>query len=375
MGERILDTFLALARIDSETFHEAAIAEYVMGAARRAGFEAYSDNAGKAIGGEAGNIYVDLPAAGVDAPPIMFCAHLDTVSPGRGVEPVVKGDMVISEGKTILGADCKAGVAAAIELMYLSSEGGLAHGPIELVFTVAEEKQLQGARNLELERIRSRHAFVLDGAGSAGEIINASPTQDNLEFTFNGKAAHAGVEPEKGLNAILGAAWAISLMHLGRIDSETTANIGTIQGGRAVNIVPDRAVAEGEVRSHDLAKLEEQRKSMVKAALEAEAAVGVGVEVKVERAYDGYRIAEDDPLVLTAVEAGKAMGIRTEIMPTGGGSDANILNASGIKSVVLGMGAREAHTIKEYILVKDLRRLSRLCCEIAMVAGRLRNAT
>jgi tripeptide aminopeptidase len=372
MEDRILDTFLRLVRIDSETYHEAAVADYVMEAARESGFEAYMDNAGKAIGGDSGNVYIRMPASGVDAPPVIFCSHLDTVSPGKGIEPVVRGERVLSAGETILGADCKAGVAAIIEIMRISAEGNLKHGPIEIVLTVAEETQLQGIRNLEWDRIEARHAFVLDGAGGVGEVINASPTQDNVEFIFKGKAAHAGVEPEKGTNAIFGASWAISLMHLGRIDSETTANIGVIEGGRAVNIVPDRAVAQGEVRSLDIKKLEEQRKSLMRAALEAEAAVGVGVEVKVERAYDGYLIDPNDPLILLADEAGKAMGMKIEVVNSGGGSDANFMNGYGIKSVVLSIGARQPHTTYEYIDVQELHKLVRFCSEIASTAGRLR---
>ena len=372
MEDRVLNTFLQLVRIDSETYHEGAVVDYVCETARGSGFESYVDNAGKAIGGEAGNVYIKIPASGVDAPPIIFCAHLDTVSPGRDIEPVVRGDRVISGGETVLGADCKAGVAVIIELMRLSAEGGLKHGPLELILTVAEEKQLQGVRHLEWGRIEAHHAYVLDGAGGVGEVINSSPTQDNLEFVFNGKAAHAGVEPEKGTNAIYGAAWAVSLMHLGRIDSETTANIGVIEGGRAVNIVPDRVVVQGEVRSLDLKKLEEQRKSMMRAAMEAEASVGVGVEVKVERVYDGYLIEPKDPLILLASEAGKAMGIKIEVKNSGGGSDANFLNGQGIKSVVLSMGVREPHTTHEYLDIQELHKLVRLCSEIAAATGRLR---
>jgi tripeptide aminopeptidase len=359
-------------KIESETYHEAAVVDYVCEIARSHGFEPYVDNAGKAIGGEAGNVYIRIPAAGVDAPPLIFSAHLDTVSPGKGIEPVVKGDRVISAGDTVLGADCKAGVAVAIEIMRLASEGKLQHGPLELLLTIAEEKQLQGARNLEQGRLEARHAFVLDGAGAVGDVINASPTQDNLELVFKGKSAHAGVEPEKGINAIYGAAWAISLMHLGRIDSETTANIGMIEGGLAVNIVPDRVVVQGEVRSLDMKKLEEQRKSMMKAAMEAEVSVGVGVEVRVERAYDGFHLDLADPIVLLANEAGKAMGVKLETKRSGGGSDANILNAQGIKSVVLSIGAREPHTTHEYLEIQELRKLVRFCSEITASAGRLR---
>lgn len=373
--DRVLEDFLRLVRIDSETYHEGEVAAYICREAERIGLHPYVDGAGAAIGGEAGNVYVTVPADGLDAPPLLFCSHLDTVSPGRGVKPRLAGGRVTSDGTTILGADCKAGVAVMLELMRLAQEGAFRHGPLEMLFTVAEEKQLQGVRNLERERLEARHAFVLDGSGNVGEIVNASPTQDNLEFVFTGRAAHAGVEPEKGINAIYGACWAVSLMRVGRIDSETTANVGIIQGGRAINIVPERAVVQGEVRSLDAAKLDEQRKAMIRAALEAETAVGVGVEVKVERAYEGFRIDPRDPLVLLAVEGGKAMGMRMEIRSSGGGSDANFLNTMGIKAVVLSMGAHKPHTPQEHIEVRDLGKLVRLCREIAEAAGRLRGAT
>jgi len=372
MDDRVLHTFLELVRIDSESLHEKAVAEYVMDAARRAGFEPYMDKAGEAIGGDAGNVYVKIPSNGVEAPPVIFCSHLDTVSPGKGIVPEVAKGLVYSKGDTILGADCKAGVAVILEIMRLAGEGKIKHGPLELVFTVAEEKQLQGVRRLEWERLASRHALVLDGSGYVGDLINAAPTQDNLDFIFKGRSAHAGVEPEKGINAIYGASWAVSLMRLGRIDGETTANVGVISGGKAVNIVPDKAVVQCEVRSLDLAKLEEQKKSMIKAALEAEAAVGVGVEIKTQRAYEGFYIDEEDPLVRLVVEAGKAMGTKINIKASGGGSDANFLNAAGIKSVVLSVGVRESHTVNEIMDVEDLYRLTRLCVEIAGAAGRLR---
>jgi len=374
MQDRVLDIFLELARIDSESLHEADVAAYVMESARRLGFEPYMDGAAEVLGGDAGNVYVKIPSNGVDAPPLILCAHMDTVTPGKGVEPVLEGGRVVSRGDTILGADCKAGVAAIIELMNLSSEGILEHGPLEMVLTVVEEKGLKGVREIEWERIDARHAVVLDGAGEVGEVVNASPTQDNLEMVFMGRAAHAGVEPEKGVNAIQGASWAISRMRLGRIDSETTANIGIIEGGRAVNIVPDRVEVKGEVRSHDLTNLEKQRESMIKTALEAEDAVGVGVKVEVERAYEGYHVDPGDALAALAVEAGKAMGMKMKVGPSGGGSDANFLNSAGIKSVVLSMGAREPHTLKENIEVKDLHKLVELSSEIARRAGRLRGA-
>ena len=374
MENRVLETFLRLVAIDSESYHEAAIAAYVCEVARECGFACYVDGAGGAIGGESGNVYVRLPSTGVAAPPLLLSAHLDTVRPGSGVGAVLKGGRIVSRGDTVLGADCKAGVAACLEIMRLSSEGAMRHGPMEMLFTVAEEMQLLGSRHVDWERIEARHAFVLDGAGGVGDIVNASPTQDNLDFAFTGRAAHSGVEPEKGINAIYGAARAIGLMRLGRIDSETTANIGRIEGGRAVNIVPEKALARGEVRSLDARKLEEQKQAMIRAAMEAEASVGVGVEVGVERAYEGYLIDPGDPLVLLVQEAGRAMGMQMRVTSSGGGSDANNFNARGIRSLVLSMGAREPHTVHEHLEVRDLERLTGLCREIASSAGRLRSA-
>lgn len=374
MQGRVVDIFLDLARIGSESLREAAVAGYVMETARRLGLEVYMDGAGETLGGEAGNVYVRMPARGIDAPPLIFCAHMDTVAPGAGVEPRVEDGRVMSSGDAILGADCKAGVAAMVELMNLSSEGKLKHGPLEFILTVVEEKGLKGVRELEWERIQARNAVVLDGAGRVGGVVNASPTQDNLKLVFTGRAAHAGVEPEKGVNAIYGASWAISRMRLGRIDGETTANIGTIEGGHAVNIVPDRVEVHGEVRSLDIAKMQDQKQSMIKAALEAESAAGVEVEVEEERAYDGYLVDPGDPLVVLAVEAGRVLGMEMRVGPSGGGSDANFLNSAGIKSVVLSIGAREPHTLREYIEVDDLHKLVKLCSEMVRSAGRLRGA-
>jgi len=213
---------------------------------------------------------------------------------------------------------------------------------------------------------------VVDGAGRVGTVITASPTQDNLMMTFRGRSAHAGVEPEKGINAIYGAAWAISLIRWGRIDSDTTANVGIIWGGKAVNIVPDEVVALGEVRSLVPDKLEAHKKAIRKAAVETENSTGVGVRVEFERAYEGFSIPPEDPLVQVVVEGGKAMGMKVLTASSGGGSDANFLNALGIRAVVLSMGVMESHSPREYVEVEELERLSRWLREIVQAARGLR---
>lgn len=372
VDDRLLDYFIQLTKVDSESLHEGEMARLLMEEMRSLGLEPYMDETGKRIGGEAGNVYVSVPASGMDAPPLLLCAHLDTVSPGRGIKAKVKGDRVVSEGDTILGADCKVGIAVLMDLLRGAVRGEFPHGPLEFLFTVAEEKGLQGVRHLEREKIKSRHALVVDGAGKVGKVIIASPTQDNVKMTFQGRAAHAGVEPEKGINAIYGAAWAISMIRWGRIDADTTANVGVIQGGKAVNIVPDEVVALGEVRSLVPEKLEEHKKAIRKAAVETENSTGVGVRVEFERAYEGFSIPEDDPLVQVVVEGGKAMGMKVLPTSSGGGSDANFLNAAGIRAVVLSMGVMESHSTREFVEVEELNRLSRWLREIVQVAGNLR---
>jgi tripeptide aminopeptidase len=349
------------------------MASLVLDRARRLGLQAVMDEAGEKIGGEAGNVFVSVPARGLEAPALLFCAHLDTVMPTGGRRAGLEGGKVVIPGAS-LGADCKVGVAALLDLMEGAVKGEFIHGPLEFLFTVAEEKGLKGVREADFSLVRARHAVVVDGAGKVGGIVTVSPTQENIRFVFLGKSAHAGVEPERGINAIYGAAWALSMMRPGRIDEETTMNIGLIRGGEAVNIVPERVEVEGEIRSISPEKLDKQKKAMIRAALEAEASVGVGVEVKTERVYEGFRLEPRDPLVLMVAEAARSMGMPPRLTASGGGSDANILNSVGIRALVVDMGVMNPHTKEEYVEVEELRRLARWCREIAQAAGRLRGA-
>jgi tripeptide aminopeptidase len=365
-------TFLDLIGIDSETFKEGNLARYITERVEEWGFKVQVDGAGKVLGSDTGNLYIRIPGTSRGAPPLLLNAHLDTVSPGSRVRPVVNGEKVYSEGDTILGADCKSGIAIILDILKDVSEGKLKHCPLEVLFTIAEERGLLGIKNCDLSMLESKHALVLDGTGPAGVIVTSAPTQDNLEFLFKGRKSHAGTEPEKGINAIQGAAWGISLMRLGRIDGETTANIGIIEGGLATNIVPDLVVARGEVRSINPEKLDSQRSSMIRAALEAESAIGVGVEVKIERAYDGYVLPNTNPFILLIREAGKALGMKVQTSSSGGGSDANILNARGIRSVVMNTGAFNPHSEREYLNLAEFTRASRLCKEIIAIFHEIR---
>jgi tripeptide aminopeptidase len=363
--DHLVELFLELVTIDSESLKEGIIASFITSLVESWGFKVRRDRAGKAIGSDGANLYVKVPStlgrstAG-RAPTLLLSAHMDTVFPGVGVKPVVGKGVIRSKGHTILGADNKAGVAIILDILREVSEGRLAAGPLEVLLSIAEEKGILGIKYAELAWLKARHALVLDGTGEAEVVINSAPTQDNLEFLFKGRRAHAGVEPEKGLNAITGAARAIGRMKLGRIDAGTTANIGIIEGGIAVNIVPDEVRAMGEVRSRDPRKLETQRNRMIEAARRAEED-GMQVDIKVQRAYDGYLVPASDPLVRLVKEAGTARGLKMRVRASGGGSDANHLNAHGIKAIVLNTGAYNPHSQEEYLDLKEFHAASAVC--------------
>jgi tripeptide aminopeptidase len=341
--QRLLETFLALIRIDSPSGEEAAIAQEL---ATRLG------DIGLTVEGDAmNNVLAKLPGQGA---PLLLAAHMDTVMPGHGVKPVVKDGVVYSDGTTILGADDKAGIAVILEVLQIMTERELPHPPLEVVITVREEVGLEGAKGLDLARLTAKTGVSLDSGNMPGTIVVAAPTHNVISAVMHGKAAHAGSSPEAGVNAIAAAAQAVVNMPLGRIDAETTANIGTIKGGRARNIVPDRVELTGEARSRELAKLEAQTARMVEALQDAAQRSGATVDVEVTRAYEGYQLTEADPVVSGLVRACRAVGVEPAPVPSGGGSDANIFNAHGMQVVNLSTGAYQGHSTEEHIAVADM---------------------
>ncbi|MCS7191442.1 MAG: M20/M25/M40 family metallo-hydrolase [Armatimonadetes bacterium] len=344
--ERFLNDFLELVRIPSPSGKEGKVAQAVKAKIEVIGLtvEVEEDDAGKAFGGEQGNLIVKVQGNVNGVEPLFFNAHLDTVVPCENVNPIIEDDKVRSDGKTILGADNKAGVCVLLEFLRVLKEDGIKHGPIEIVFTVAEEVGLLGAKNLDYSRINSKFGFVLDSGPPINKVIVQAPSQKNLRAVVKGKAAHAGVSPERGINAIQLAARAIAAMRLGRIDQETTANIGIIRGGLATNIVPEEVQIWGEARSHDLKKLEAQIAHMV-SLLETEAQKGGGkAEVEVTESYRSFKITEDDPPSQLIKSALAKMGLEPQWEITGGGSDANIFNEHGIKCLLICCGEESPHS-------------------------------
>lgn len=367
--ERIVNTFLELVHIPSLTFDEKALVEKLAVTLRALGCVVNIDRAGEAIGSNTGNLIAVLPGD-PQKPVVFFGAHLDTVEPGAGIKPLINEEIIYSDGQTILGADDKAGVAAILETLMAVVEDKIPHGDIEIVLTVAEEKGLLGAKQLDLSSLRAKFGYVLDSNGPVGKIVVKAPSQDTIKAVFKGRSAHAGVCPEAGINAIQAASIAISRMGLGRIDDETTANIGVIEGGRAGNIVPEEAKVTGEARSLDPDKLQNVTDNMIKRFEEGAKEVGAKVTVEVIREYDSYIMDEQDEVVATALEAMERLRLTPELVSSGGGSDTNIFNQKGISAVNLSVGPEDVHSTREHIAVDDLEMAAKLLVEIVkIVAG------
>ena len=354
--KRLVECFMELVKIDSVSREERELVDVLIEKLENLGLEVFVDQAGEKIKSNTGNIIAKLKGNIKEAPPIMFAAHMDTVVPGKDIEPILSGDRIISNGKTILGADDKAGIAALLEALHYIKENDIDCGDIEILFTICEEISLLGAKNLDTSFVKSNIGFILDSGGPTGQIIITAPSQNSLEFTIYGKSAHAGANPEEGINAIQVAGFALSRMKLGRIDEETTTNIGVISGGKATNIVPDEVILKGEARSRNEGKLDKCTKQLKKAAEDSAQEFNTKVDIKIERQYDCFNLSPDDLVVKIAKKASQKIGLEPLLCPSGGGSDANIFNKMGISSVNLAIGMEKVHTVEEYILVEELKR-------------------
>jgi tripeptide aminopeptidase len=350
---RLQTFFLELVQIDSLSRREGRIAQRLARELRELGGDVSFDDAGTAVGGEVGNLIARVPGT-VDAAPLLLCAHMDTVVPGEGVRPVVEGDVIRTDGTTVLGGDDKSGIAIVCECLRVCRERAIAHPPLDVVFTICEEVGLLGARHLDLRKVGARRGLVFD-SDAVGCVFTRAPGSNGIEVTVHGRAAHAGMAPERGVSAIQVAAEAIAAMRLGRLDDETTANLGFIEGGRAVNIVPDLVRVRGEARSHDPSKLAAQVAHM--RACFADAAArhpGARVEVEVQAQYEPMSVPDDAPIMRLVTAAARRTGREVRSAGMGGGCDANILNRRGLEVVNLGTGMREIHTTSEWLKVSDM---------------------
>lgn len=352
--KRMLANFFELVKIKCSTKAERQVADILKVQLAELGMEVTEDHAGEKIGGNCGNVIAYTEGTVQGAPALMLSAHMDCVEPCGGIEPQLKDGIITSTGDTILGGDDKAGVAGIIEGLRIMNENKIPHGPIQVVFTVAEEGGLNGAKNIDQSLLKADFGYAFDSSGSPGEIITMAPGQNSIMAVVHGKKAHAGIAPEEGINAIVVAGKALAEMKYGRIDSETTANIGLISGGVATNIVPDKVEIKCEARSRSMEKLEAQTTHMKETFERVAKANGGHAEVTVKKSYDAYVLTEDATVVTLAVKAAQSIGLVPEIGATGGGSDANYFNKYGVPTAVLGIGMSKVHTADEYIKEVDL---------------------
>lgn len=369
--QRISDEFRQQATIDSPSYQEAEIAAYLENRFRQLGGSVTYDSAGSKIGSNSNNMIVNFTGS-KSGEPLLLSVHMDTVTPAQNVRPVLKDGVFTSAGETILGADDKAGIVEIIEALEVVAEQGIPHVPLEVVVTICEEQGLLGAKHLDFNQIKSRRGLALDTTG-IDVVINRAPAANRFKVDIFGLEAHAGVCPEQGISAIEIASRAIARMPLGRIDEETTANIGRIEGGLASNIVPRRVSLQGEVRSHNVDKLRLQTELIVKSLEKEVDRAKIIVNGQPKQAsmalelledFPVMQIAEDAPILQLITAAGESLDRPQEIRAAGGGSDANIFNGQGIEMVILATGMAKVHTVHEQVSVEDMAKTSELLVEI-----------
>ena len=372
--ERVLKEFFELVKITCRTKAEREVADVLKNKVASYGWnvEISEDETGNKIGGNCGNVFFYLKGNVAGAPRLLLSAHLDCVEPSAGVEPVLKDGIITSAVNTILGGDDKAGVVAIMEAMRIVHEQNLPHGDIQVVFTVAEEGGVNGSKNMDPSWLKADFGFALDSSGAPGKIITEAPGQNKIDVIVHGKTAHAGLAPEEGINAVVVAGKALAELKQGRIDSETTANVGSIKGGGATNIVPDKVEIACEARSRNMEKLEAQTKLMVATFEQVAAANNAKAEVSVKKAYGPFVLASDSLPVKTAVKAAEAIGLTPSTEATGGGSDANFFNAYGVPTAVLAVGMSKVHTTDEFIKEEHLYQTAEWVTAIIQAAAKMK---
>lgn len=367
--QRLIDTLLTLVQINSESGDERLIADYLVRELSSLGIAVEEDDSQIETGYGAGNIIARVQGT-VDVEPICFMVHMDTVKPGNNVKPSVVDDYIITDGTTILGADDKAGIAALIEMIRMIKEEKIEHGDIEIIITVGEETGLVGAKAFDTSKIKSKFGYAIDAPGLVGTVVTQAPTQSKIDIEVFGKTAHAGVAPEKGVSAIEIAARAIAAMKLGRIDDETTANIGSIFGGEATNVVTDHVVMKAEARSLVMEKLDAQVEHMRSVFVETAREMGGEVKFVEKNVYAPINVSPEREIVTTAIEAIKNIGRTPELISLGGGSDGNVFAEKGIETIILGLGYEEIHTKHERMPISELVAITELVVELIQVQAK-----
>ena len=348
--DRLVKSFCDLVRIDSPSGEEETVATELVSRLGALGLTVKRDSYGNVI------------ASDGRSRPLILSAHMDTVEPGRGIIPTVEGDRIVSDGSTILGGDCKAGIAAILEGLESLREDGTPHAPVEVAFTREEELALVGARNLDFSMLSGKEAIVFDGWGPPSRITSSSPTYVGFDIEITGRAAHAGGEPEKGLSAIRIASEIITRFPQGRLDDETTFNVGTIEGGTVRNAVPESTTVRGEFRSRNLESLDGVRLQLLEAVNQVRRLFpDATIEERLATEFEAYTLTDDDPATRRVTAALGELGLTPEMHPSGGGTDGNVFRLNGISAVAVGMADYNMHTVREYVTISELVDAAHLC--------------
>lgn len=353
MTERFKSSFVQLVTTPSESSHEGAVARLVAHELSQMGFETYFDDTTAQTGSDSGNLIAFKPGKR-DRQPIIFSCHLDTVTPGIGIVPQIRDDCFYSSGTTILGSDDKAGIASLLEATRQIMEENQEHGDLTYLFTVSEEIGLLGAKSVRLPESAGKLMFVLDCSGPPGQAIFQAPTATSLSIQIQGRRSHAGVAPEAGISAIQVMARAINNMRLLRIDEETTANIGTITGGIADNIVPDECQVTMEIRSLKPEKMIREIELIKESVANAAEAAGAKYIIHEELDYPPFQTTIDNPAVKLFTQACSELGLPLNLVKYGGGSDANIHRSNGYDVLNLSIGNKKPHSVNESICFSDM---------------------
>lgn len=360
--DRIIENFLELTSIDSVSFHERKMADRIGEKLNALGIDYVEDNAGEHYNGNAGNIYAYIPGKGE---PVLFSAHMDTVKPGIGKKAILEADGEIhTDGTTVLGSDDVAGIVEILEGIQVILESHQEHRPIELLFPIGEEDYVKGTNVFDFSRIKSKEAYVLDMSGNVGSAAVKAPSLISFAITVEGVAAHAGFNPEAGVNAIALASKAISKIKQGHVDRETTLNIGTISGGTATNIISEMCVITGETRSYSHEKALKQIENLREIFEETVTSEGGKVQLEYEINLHAYHTEKDATSVKNFIAACKSLELEGKITSTFGGSDNNNFALCGIEGIVLSCGMQEVHSVNEHINVGDLVKGAELVKEI-----------
>ncbi|RDY26916.1 M20/M25/M40 family metallo-hydrolase [Romboutsia weinsteinii] len=351
--ERLQDTFINIVKVDSPPKHEIEMANWLVKYLEARGIESKIDNVDSKFDGNSGNVIAYIKGS-LDIEPICFQAHMDQVVPCIGVKPVVEGNIIKTDGTTTLGADDKAGIAAILEALEHIKEENIPHRDIYLMFTVCEEVGMYGCKHFDTNDLPIKNIVILDAEGKPGTIAYKAPSKEHVEITFNGRKAHAGIEPEKGINAVVAASHAISNMHVGRLDSETTSNIGGINGGGPTNIVTDEVTFNAEIRSHSMEKLQNEINHMKRCCDEAASKFNTTYEINHNNSYPSFELSKESYIYRLSEKCIKNAGIEPNPMVIGGGSDANILAQKGYDCAIIILGMYKPHALEEYLNIDEL---------------------